>query len=220
MGRLQGAAPTHLGHETHIRHASASVQHHGLDRDGISPCPRVESDARRGMMTSPRAWQRGGHQRTPGRLIDSGQGEISVSDRDAVRRGPTEWRYGFIPSPVGAAPSGDRPSTLYPTLDGAVDTLVPALPDQPVFRGWVLPPDGDPHGASFIQVHQMDKVKVGPPRPVQEKRFFVRTGGADRLVENLEKRGCAPGHHGDLRRPTRTGAVPQHSFPYWGKHYG
>src|SRR6202034_3560480 len=63
----------------------------------------------------------------------------------------------------------------------------------------------------FIQVHQMDKVKVAAPiaRSQEKTLFFVRTRrGADRLVENLEKEGLhAAAIHGDLRQSQREKAL-------------
>ena len=59
----------------------------------------------------------------------------------------------------------------------------------------------------FVQVHQLDKVKVAAAitRSVTRSLVFVRTKrGADRLVEQLEKEGVrAAAIHGDLRQQMR-----------------
>jgi len=67
----------------------------------------------------------------------------------------------------------------------------------------------------FIQVHQMDKVKVAAAiaRSQQKTLIFVRTKrGADRLVEQLGKEGLrAAGIHGDLRQSNRERALADFS---------
>jgi superfamily II DNA/RNA helicase len=63
----------------------------------------------------------------------------------------------------------------------------------------------------FLQVHQMDKVRVAAAicRAQQKALVFVRTKrGADRLVEQLEKEGVrAAAIHGDLRQANREKAL-------------
>src|SRR6202012_644684 len=63
----------------------------------------------------------------------------------------------------------------------------------------------------FLQVHQMDKVKVAVAicRAQEKSLIFVRTKrGADRLVEQLEKEGLrAAAIHGALRQANRERAL-------------
>ena len=67
----------------------------------------------------------------------------------------------------------------------------------------------------FLQVHQMDKVKVAAAicRAQEKSLVFVRTKrGADRLVENLDKEGVrAAAIHGDLRQANRERALADFS---------
>ena len=67
----------------------------------------------------------------------------------------------------------------------------------------------------FLQVHQMDKVKVAAAicRAQEKSLLFVRTKrGADRLVENLGKEGIrAAAIHGDLRQTNRERALSDFS---------
>jgi superfamily II DNA/RNA helicase len=63
----------------------------------------------------------------------------------------------------------------------------------------------------FLQVHQMDKVKVAASicRGATKTLVFVRTKrGADRLVEQLQREGVkAAAIHGDLRQSAREKAL-------------
>jgi superfamily II DNA/RNA helicase len=67
----------------------------------------------------------------------------------------------------------------------------------------------------FLQVHQMDKVKVAAAvcRSQQKSLVFVRTKrGADRLVEQLDREGLrAAAIHGDLRQANRERALADFS---------
>ena len=67
----------------------------------------------------------------------------------------------------------------------------------------------------FLQVHQMDKVKVAAAicRAHDKSLVFVRTKrGADRLVEQLHKEGIqAAAIHGDLRQANRERALADFS---------
>ena len=95
------------------------------------------------------------------------------------------------------------------TLDGAVDRLVSRYLTDPVLhevassdhRPW------RPMEHRFLEVHQMDRVKVCAAicRSADKALVFVRTKhGADRLVEQLGKEGVRAGAiHGDLRQANR-----------------
>jgi hypothetical protein len=78
-------------------------------------------------------------------------------------------------------------------LDGAVDRLVQRYLTEPVFHEVASSTQTvTAMEHRFIQVHQMDKVKVAAAicRSQEKSLFFVRTKrGADRLVENLGKEG-------------------------------
>ena len=67
----------------------------------------------------------------------------------------------------------------------------------------------------FLQVHQMDKVKVAAAicQGATKALVFVRTKrGADRLVEQLEREGVrAAAIHGDLRQSSREKALEDFS---------
>jgi superfamily II DNA/RNA helicase len=159
---------------------------------------------------------------TPGRLIDLGdRGEISVSQLETLVLDEADRMadMGFMPQVEWVLRRLETPhQTLLfsATLDGAVDRLVQRYLTEPVF-----------HEVSsstqtvtlmehrFIQVHQMDKVKVAAAiaRSQEKTLFFVRTKrGADRLVENLEKEGLhAAAIHGDLRQANRERALADFS---------
>ena len=159
---------------------------------------------------------------TPGRLIDLGdRGEISVSRLETLVLDEADRMadMGFMPQVEWVLRRLETPhQTLLfsATLDGAVDRLVQRYLTEPVF-----------HEVSsstqtvtlmehrFIQVHQMDKVKVAAAiaRSQDKTLFFVRTKrGADRLVENLEKEGLdAAAIHGDLRQANRERALADFS---------
>jgi superfamily II DNA/RNA helicase len=102
------------------------------------------------------------------------------------------------------------------TLDGAVDRLVSRHMNDPVFHE--VASSTQTVAAMehrFLNVHQMDKVKVAAAICNAKERslVFVRTKrGADRLVEQLEKEGvrCAA-IHGDLRQANRERALAQFS---------
>ena len=102
------------------------------------------------------------------------------------------------------------------TLDGAVDRLVQRYLTEPVFHEVASSTQTVTlMEHRFIQVHQMDKVKVAAAiaRSQEKTLFFVRTKrGADRLVENLEKEGLrAAAIHGDLRQANRERALADFS---------
>ena len=155
---------------------------------------------------------------TPGRLIDLGdRGEISVSRLETLVLDEADRMadMGFMPQVEWVLRRLETPhQTLLfsATLDGAVDRLVQRYLTEPVFHEVASSTQTVTlMEHRFIQVHQMDKVKVAAAiaRSQEKTLFFVRTKrGADRLVENLEKEGLrAAAIHGDLRQANReTGA--------------
>jgi superfamily II DNA/RNA helicase len=98
------------------------------------------------------------------------------------------------------------------TLDGDVDRLVRRHLTDPVRHEVAsarVTVDLMEH--RFLQVHQMDKVKVAASicRGATKTLVFVRTKrGADRLVEQLQREGVqAAAIHGDLRQSAREKAL-------------
>ncbi len=102
------------------------------------------------------------------------------------------------------------------TLDGVVDTLIKRYQHDPVMHSIEsksVTVEEMEH--RFLQVHQMDKVKVtaAVARPVGRTMVFVRTKrGADRLAEQLGREGVrALAIHGDLRQTAREKALADFS---------
>jgi superfamily II DNA/RNA helicase len=159
---------------------------------------------------------------TPGRLIDLGdRGEISVSRLETLVLDEADRMadMGFMPQVEWVLRRLETPhQTLLfsATLDGAVDRLVQRYLTEPVFHEVASSTQTVTlMEHRFIQVHQMDKVKVAAAiaRAQEKSLFFVRTKrGADRLVENLEKEGIrAAAIHGDLRQANRERALADFS---------
>jgi superfamily II DNA/RNA helicase len=159
---------------------------------------------------------------TPGRLIDLGdRGEISVSRLETLVLDEADRMadMGFMPQVEWVLRRLETPhQTLLfsATLDGAVDRLVQRYLTEPVFHEVASSTQTVTlMEHRFIQVHQMDKVKVAAAiaRSQEKTLFFVRTKrGADRLVENLEKEGLrAAAIHGDLRQANRERALADFS---------
>jgi superfamily II DNA/RNA helicase len=159
---------------------------------------------------------------TPGRLIDLGdRGELSVADIETLVLDEADRMadMGFMPQVEWVLRRLERPhQTLLfsATLDGAVDRLVSRHMNDPVFHE--VASSSQTVAAMehrFLNVHQMDKVKVAAAicKARERSLVFVRTKrGADRLVEQLEKEGvrCAA-IHGDLRQANRERALAQFS---------
>jgi superfamily II DNA/RNA helicase len=159
---------------------------------------------------------------TPGRLIDLGnRGELTVADVEVLVLDEADRMadMGFMPQVEWVLRRLERPhQTLLfsATLDGAVDRLVSRHMNDPVFHE--VASSSQTVAAMehrFLNVHQMDKVKVAAAicKAKQRSLVFVRTKrGADRLVEQLEKEGvrCAA-IHGDLRQANRERALAQFS---------
>ncbi|MGD0880435.1 MAG: DEAD/DEAH box helicase [Acidimicrobiales bacterium] len=151
---------------------------------------------------------------TPGRLIDLGdRGELSVADVETLVLDEADRMadMGFMPQVEWVLRRLEREhQTLLfsATLDGAVDRLVSRYMNDPVLHEVASPSTTvEEMEHRFIEVHQMDRVKVCAAicRSADKALVFVRTKhGADRLVEQLGKEGVKAGAiHGDLRQANR-----------------
>jgi superfamily II DNA/RNA helicase len=151
---------------------------------------------------------------TPGRLIDLGdRGELSVADIETLVLDEADRMadMGFMPQVEWVLRRLEREhQTLLfsATLDGAVDRLVSRYMNDPI-RHAVASPRTTVEAMEhrFLQVHQMDRVKVCAAicRNTTKTLVFVRTKhGAERLVEQLRKEGVKAGAtHGDRRQVHR-----------------
>jgi superfamily II DNA/RNA helicase len=159
---------------------------------------------------------------TPGRLIDLGdRGEVAVDGLETLVLDEADRMadMGFMPQVEWVLRRLDQAhQTLLfsATLDGAVDRLVKRYLTDPVFHEVASSTQTVTlMEHRFLQVHQMDKVKVAAAicRNQEKSLLFVRTKrGADRLVENLEKEGLrAAAIHGDLRQTSREKALADFS---------
>jgi superfamily II DNA/RNA helicase len=155
---------------------------------------------------------------TPGRLIDLGdRGELTVAAVEVLVLDEADRMadMGFMPQVEWVLRRLERPhqSLLFSaTLDGAVDQLVKRYLSDPV-RHEVASATQTVAAMEhrFLQVHQMDKVKVAAAICSNRAKalVFVRTKrGADRLVEQLGREGVkAAAIHGDLRQANRERAL-------------
>ncbi|HEX4163689.1 MAG TPA: DEAD/DEAH box helicase [Acidimicrobiales bacterium] len=159
---------------------------------------------------------------TPGRLIDLGdRGEVAVDELETLVLDEADRMadMGFMPQVEWVLRRLDQAhQTLLfsATLDGAVDRLVKRYLTDPVFHEVASSTQTVTlMEHRFLQVHQMDKVKVAAAicRNQEKSLLFVRTKrGADRLVENLGKEGIrAAAIHGDLRQTSREKALAEFS---------
>ena len=159
---------------------------------------------------------------TPGRLIDLGdRGELAVDELETLVLDEADRMadMGFMPQVEWVLRRLDQShQTLLfsATLDGAVDRLVKRYLTDPVFHEVASTTQTVTlMEHRFLQVHQMDKVKVAAAicRSQEKSLLFVRTKrGADRLVENLVKEGIkAQAIHGDLRQANRERALADFS---------
>ena len=159
---------------------------------------------------------------TPGRLIDLGdRGEVAVDRLETLVLDEADRMadMGFMPQVEWVLRRLDQAhQTLLfsATLDGAVDRLVKRYLTDPVFHEVASSTQTVTlMEHRFLQVHQMDKVKVAAAicRNQEKSLLFVRTKrGADRLVENIEKEGLrAAAIHGDLRQTSREKALADFS---------
>lgn len=155
---------------------------------------------------------------TPGRLIDLRQrGEIDLGDIEIVVLDEADRMadMGFTPQVEWLLRHLVKPhqSMLFSaTLDGDVDRLIRHELTDPV-QHEVASTSATVTGMAhrFIQVHQMDKVKVTAAICLANRRtiVFTRTKrNADRLTESLRKEGVdARAIHGDLRQQVRERAL-------------
>ena len=155
---------------------------------------------------------------TPGRLIDLRQrDEINLEAVEVVVLDEADRMadMGFTPQVEWILRHLVKPhqTMLFSaTLDGDVDRLVRHELTDPVQHEVVsntVTVSGMAH--RFIQVHQLDKVKVVAAicRATNRAIVFARTKrGADRLTESLRKEGVdARAIHGDLRQQMRERAL-------------
>jgi len=155
---------------------------------------------------------------TPGRLIDlSDRGEVSVADVEVAVLDEADRMadMGFLPQVDWVLRRIEKPhqTMLFSaTLDGDVDRLVRRHLTDPVRHEVAsarVTVDLMEH--RFLQVHQMDKVKVTASicKGASKTLVFVRTKrGADRLVEQIQREGVrAAAIHGDLRQSSREKAL-------------
>ena len=149
---------------------------------------------------------------TPGRLIDLGdRGEVAVDELETLVLDEADRMadMGFMPQVEWVLRRLDPPhQTLLfsATLDGAVDRLVKRYLTDPVFHEVASATQTVTlMEHRFLQVHQMDKVKVAAAicRNQEKSLLFVRTKrGADRWSRTWARRGSTP------RRSTVTSARP------------
>jgi superfamily II DNA/RNA helicase len=155
---------------------------------------------------------------TPGRMIDLiERGDVTVEDvtHIVIDEADRMADMGFMPQVewVLRNAKGSKQTLLFSaTLDGMVDGLVQRYQADPVIhevQSDTVTVDGMVH--RFVQVHQMDKAKVGASIAKGSGRtmFFSRTKrGADKLAEALAKEGVAAAAiHGDLRQSARERAL-------------
>ncbi|HLI55145.1 MAG TPA: DEAD/DEAH box helicase [Acidimicrobiales bacterium] len=155
---------------------------------------------------------------TPGRLIDLHQrGELRLDRVKAVVLDEADRMadMGFTPQVewiLRHLPRQRQTMLFSATLDGDVDRLVRHEMSDPV-RHEVASSTQTVSGMvhRFVQVHQLDKVKVTAAicRSSRRTIVFTRTKrGADRLTDSLRKEGVdARPIHGDLRQQARERAL-------------
>ncbi len=155
---------------------------------------------------------------TPGRLIDlCERKEISVADVEVAVLDEADRMadMGFLPQVDWVLRRVERKhQTLLfsATLDGDIDRLVHRhLTDSVRHEVASTNVTVDLMEHRFLQVHQMDKVKVTAAicKGATKALVFVRTKrGADRLVEQLGREKVrAAAIHGDLRQSSRERAL-------------
>jgi superfamily II DNA/RNA helicase len=155
---------------------------------------------------------------TPGRLIDLGdRGEVSVQDLETLVLDEADRMadMGFMPQVEWVLRRLEQPhQTLLfsATLDGAVDRLVKRYLSDPVFHEVASATQTVTlMEHRFLQVHQMDKVKVVAAicRSQEKSLIFVRTKrGADRLAHKLRGHGVRTASmHGDMTQRARERAL-------------
>ncbi|MGQ0803409.1 MAG: DEAD/DEAH box helicase [Actinomycetota bacterium] len=155
---------------------------------------------------------------TPGRLIDlMERKELSVAAVEVlvIDEADRMADMGFMPQVqklLHRIESEHQTMLFSATLDGAVKRLVDRYMHDPVFHEVESDePTVEEMEHRFLNVHQMDRVKVAAAITdnVERSLLFVRTKrGADRLVTQLRKEGVRAGAiHGDLRQGAREKAL-------------
>jgi superfamily II DNA/RNA helicase len=151
---------------------------------------------------------------TPGRAIDLiERGDLSVTDvsKVVIDEADRMADMGFLPQVewILRNVEGSHQTLLFSaTLDGVVDSLIRRYQHEPVRH------EVESKGPSvenmthvFLQVHDMDKVKVAASiiRGADRTMVFSATKhGADRLARKLSEEGVeARAIHGDLRQNLR-----------------
>jgi superfamily II DNA/RNA helicase len=159
---------------------------------------------------------------TPGRLIDlMERKELSVAAVEVLVLDEADRMadMGFMPQVqklLHRIESDHQTMLFSATLDGAVKRLVDRYMHDPVFHEVESDePTVEEMEHRFLNVHQMDRVKVAAAitENVERTLLFVRTKrGADRLVTQLRKEGVRAGAiHGDLRQGAREKALADFS---------
>ncbi len=159
---------------------------------------------------------------TPGRMIDLVERKaVDLSDLTHVIVDEADRMadMGFLPQVewLLRQAENDHQTLLFSaTLDGVVDSLVRRYQTDPVFHEVESPEvTVDQMTHRFVQVHQMDKVKVAGAIAQASERTIMFTATkhmADRLARDLEKDGVsAAAIHGDLRQNHREKALKDFS---------
>ncbi len=159
---------------------------------------------------------------TPGRMIDMiERKEIFLDDITQVVLDEADRMadMGFLPQVewiLRHVPGQHQTLLFSATLDGVVDTLIKRYQTDPAMHEVVseqVTVEQMQH--RFLQVHDMDKVKVAAAiiRNSNRTIVFVRTKrAADRVAENLRREGVdAASIHGDLRQSQREKALKDFS---------
>lgn len=159
---------------------------------------------------------------TPGRMIDMiERKEIFLDDITQVVLDEADRMadMGFLPQVewiLRHVPGQHQTLLFSATLDGVVDTLIKRYQTDPAMHEVVseqVTVEQMQH--RFLQVHDMDKVKVAAAIICNSNRtiVFVRTKrAADRVADNLRREGVeAASIHGDLRQSQREKALKDFS---------
>jgi superfamily II DNA/RNA helicase len=159
---------------------------------------------------------------TPGRMIDlldRGDVQLDLLEAFVLDEADRMADMGFLPQVewiLRRAPKERQTMLFSATLDGAVAGVIRNHLKDPVQHEVVSTTvTVDDMAHRFLQVHQMDKVKVAAAiaRGAFRCLVFVRTKrGADRLSSDLQKEGVeAQPIHGDLRQQQREKALKDFS---------
>jgi superfamily II DNA/RNA helicase len=155
---------------------------------------------------------------TPGRMIDLVERkavDLTELTHVIVDEADRMADMGFLPQVewLLRQVAGDHQTLLFSaTLDGVVDSLVRRYQTDPVFHEVESPQiTVDQMTHRFLQVHQMDKVKVAAAIADTVGRTIMFTATkhmADRLAKNLKELDVrAAAIHGDLRQNHREKAL-------------